>query len=114
MRSKNLLLFSLLINCPFSITHSQPLTGWANNSVNTVVFRNNSIASIDSLQFMAYYDAEGFLYLAKRMENSADWETKKTTYRGNGNLVVNSYDTSTQQWTRLHDNLISGEGLRNA
>lgn len=33
---------------------------------------------------------------------------------GRGNLVINRYDVATQTWTRLHDNLISGEGRRNA
>ena len=31
---------------------------------------------------------------------------------GNGNLVLNHYDTGTGTWTRLHDDLISGEGQR--
>lgn len=33
---------------------------------------------------------------------------------GQGNLVINSYDAETQQWTQLHSNLISGEHERNA
>jgi len=33
---------------------------------------------------------------------------------GNGNLVLNRYSTKTQQWTRLHNVLIDGEGQRNA
>ena len=33
---------------------------------------------------------------------------------GRGNLVVNRYDPATGVWTRLHDNLVSGEGQRNA
>ncbi|MCE4553932.1 BNR repeat-containing protein [Pelomonas cellulosilytica] len=33
---------------------------------------------------------------------------------GRGNLVINRYDTAAQAWTRLHDNLVSGEGRRNA
>jgi hypothetical protein len=33
---------------------------------------------------------------------------------GRGNLVVNRYDTQSQTWTQLHDNLISGEDRRNA
>jgi hypothetical protein len=33
---------------------------------------------------------------------------------GRGNLVINRYDVATQVWTRLHGNLISGEGKRNA
>lgn len=33
---------------------------------------------------------------------------------GNGNLVLNRFDVQTQKWRRLHDNLIDGEGQRNA
>ncbi len=33
---------------------------------------------------------------------------------GRGNLVMNKYDPETQGWTRLFDNLISGEGARSA
>ncbi|WP_294312132.1 BNR-4 repeat-containing protein [uncultured Chryseobacterium sp.] len=33
---------------------------------------------------------------------------------GNGNLVLNRYDGKTKKWTRLHENLITGEGKRNA
>ncbi|WP_426059256.1 BNR repeat-containing protein [Hymenobacter sp. B1770] len=33
---------------------------------------------------------------------------------GNGNLVLNRYRSQTQQWTRLHDVLIDGEGQHNA
>lgn len=33
---------------------------------------------------------------------------------GRGNLVLNRYDVKTKTWSRLHDNLISGEGQRNA
>jgi hypothetical protein len=33
---------------------------------------------------------------------------------GQGNLVLNKYDTKKQKWMRIHDNLIDGEGQRNA
>ena len=33
---------------------------------------------------------------------------------GRGNLVVNRYDVARGAWTRLHDNLISGEGRQSA
>lgn len=33
---------------------------------------------------------------------------------GNGNLVLNRYRQQTGRWERLHDNLIDGEGQRNA
>jgi hypothetical protein len=33
---------------------------------------------------------------------------------GNGNLVVNHYDTKSKTWSQMHANLISGENERNA
>ena len=33
---------------------------------------------------------------------------------GRGNLVINRYDVASQTWMRLHGNVISGEGRRNA
>ena len=33
---------------------------------------------------------------------------------GNGNLVINRYDSATGKWSQLQNNLIDGEGLRNA
>lgn len=33
---------------------------------------------------------------------------------GNGNLVLNRYDVRQKRWARVQDNLISGEGVRNA
>lgn len=33
---------------------------------------------------------------------------------GSGNLILNRYDVKTRRWTRLQDNLIDGEGQRNA
>ena len=33
---------------------------------------------------------------------------------GGGNLILNQYDVKTKKWTRLQDNLIDGEGERNA
>jgi hypothetical protein len=33
---------------------------------------------------------------------------------GSGNLVLNHYDAKAHRWTQLHDNLIAGEGQRNA
>jgi len=33
---------------------------------------------------------------------------------GNGNLVINKYEVATKKWSRLQNNLIDGEGRRNA
>jgi hypothetical protein len=168
--------------------------GWANNSVNAVVFRKNALASHGDTQYVAYYDSDACVVLGKRKLGEARWEVHRTQYRGNardahnsisimvdgagvlhvawdhhndplryaravapgslqlgekqvmtgrdeaavsypefhrlpdgnllflyrdggsgrGNLVVNRYDAKTGGWTRLHDNLVSGEGRRNA
>ena len=168
--------------------------GWANNSVNAVVFRKNSLVSDQHTQYVGYYDAERYLVLGKRKLGTSRWTTHRTPYRGNaadahnaislmldgagylhvswdhhnnalryargvtpgslelgakqgmvgadeesvsypefyrlpdgnllffyrlggsgrGDLVINRYDAKTQRWSRLHTNLITGEGQRNA
>jgi hypothetical protein len=59
------------------------LLGWAENSVNAVIFRNNSVVSFLDTQFISYYDADGYLCLAKRTLGRDDWEMKQTPYKGN-------------------------------
>lgn len=168
--------------------------GWANNSINAVIFRRNSVTTFKNTQFTAYYDASSHLVLAKRKLGTDSWEVKRTEYTGNtadahnaisiavdgqgylhvswdhhnnplryakslspmsmelgpmqsmtgklekdvtypefhnmpngdllffyrsgesgrGNMVMNRYDVSRGIWEQLHDNLIDGEGERNA
>ncbi|RZK19038.1 MAG: neuraminidase [Pedobacter sp.] len=58
------------------------LDGWANNSVNAVIFRKNSLVTFKGNQYSAYYDQEQFLVLAKRKSESQQWITEKTQYKG--------------------------------
>lgn len=168
--------------------------GWAKNSVNTVIFRRNSLVTYKDQQFAAYYDEAQNLVLGKRNRNSKNWEIKVTPYKGdatdahksisimvdgdgylhvswdhhgnplnycksikpgsliltdkipmtgkketrvtypefyrlsngnliflyrdggsgNGNLMLNGYDTKTKKWSRIQDGWINGEGQRNA
>lgn len=168
--------------------------GWAKNTVNTAVFRKNSLTSNRKYQYIAYYDDEGYVVLGRRLLSGKTWKLRRTGYTGhakdahnvisimvdqagylhvcwdqhdsrlkyarsihpnslvlgyeqvmvgqnetlvtypeflklpngqllflyrdggsgNGNLVVNSYDIKKQQWKRIHNNLIDGEGKRNA
>ncbi len=173
--------------------------GWAQNSVNCPIFRKNAVISDDAFQFVAFYNAEGKVVIAKRAINgdnsSAAWEQKTTAFEGNvkdahnsisimldgdgylhlswdhhnnplhytrsitpyglefpetspimtgeleqavsypefyqfsngdllfayrdggsgnGNLVLNRYDLAGKFWHRLQENLIDGEGARNA
>lgn len=169
-------------------------SGWANNSINTVVFRKNSIVSFKDTQFIAFYDSRSYVVLGKRKIGSIHWQLKQTSFKGStndahncigimtdgegylhlawdhhnnplryarsiaplslemtdkmsmigsaeqrvtypefhclpngnliffyrdgesgqGNLVINHYDTHTKKWTRVHSNLIDGQGQRNA
>ncbi|PRD56511.1 BNR-4 repeat-containing protein [Sphingobacterium gobiense] len=57
--------------------------GWARNTVNTAVFRKNSLVSSDSVQFIAYYDGDGFVTLGKRQLSSTQWTVQRTEYKGN-------------------------------
>lgn len=57
--------------------------GWAQNSVNTVVFRQNSVVSHGEEQYAAFYDAEARVVLAKRHHGEDAWELQATPYRGN-------------------------------
>lgn len=168
--------------------------GWSGNSINTVIFRHNSITSFGNYQFTAFYNDSGNVVLAKRALESENWEIKETKYKGeikdahrsisimldgmgflhmvwdqhdnklhycrsiepfsnnltdeipmtgikensvtypgflrmpdgnllffyrdgesgNGNLNITNYDTKTQSWSKTQENLINGEGQRNA
>ncbi|MGF7076792.1 BNR repeat-containing protein [Mucilaginibacter sp. 3215] len=176
------------------ITASTIGLGWANNSVNTVIFRKNSLVTFKGEQYAAYYNNEQVLVLAKRKSNSTNWKVATTQYKadaadahkdisimvdgagylhvawghhnqalnyaksikpgslilsdpqsmtgggenkvsypefyrlrggdllfvyrdggsGNGNLVMNRYSIATQKWVNIQQNLIDGEGKRNA
>ncbi|MCC8408316.1 BNR repeat-containing protein [Mucilaginibacter sp. UR6-1] len=168
--------------------------GWANNSVNTVIFRKNSLVSFKDEQYAAYYDTAQYMVLAKRKLVATQWQTLRTPYTGdaadahkcisimvdgdgylhvawglhneplnycksvkpgslelsaktimtgdgedkvsypefyripsgdllflyrngksgNGSLAINRYDLKLKKWIRVQDNLIDGEGKRNA
>jgi hypothetical protein len=167
---------------------------WANNSVNTVIFRKNSMVTAQGYQYIAYYDTARYVVLGKRKSGDDKWQFSRTNYQGdandahksisiivdgagylhmawgqhnnplnyarsvspgsltlaakqtmigdseqklsypefyklpdgdllffyrdggsgNGNLVVNHYHTKQNQWIRLQNNLIDGQGQRNA
>ncbi|WP_350340112.1 BNR repeat-containing protein [Paraflavitalea speifideaquila] len=177
-----------------ALTSTIVADGWANNSVNVVVFRKNSLVTHNNWQYTAFYDQDRYVVLGKRKQGSSQWTLSKTAYQGNaadahntislmidgdgylhlawdhhnhplrycrsitpgsleltakmpmtgeaeekvaytefyklpdgdllflyrngqsgqGNLVINRYDRRTRQWTSLHNNLIDGEGQRNA
>ena len=58
-------------------------SGWARNSVNTVVFRKNSLVSYKDTQYIAFYNNNQFVVLGKRKSGEKKWQLKPTRYRGN-------------------------------
>jgi len=56
--------------------------GWANNSVNTVIFRKNSLVTYKGTQYAAYYDNDQFVVLAKRPSGFNQWQILRTPYQG--------------------------------
>lgn len=57
--------------------------GYADTSVNTAIFRINSLFTHDSIQYVAFYNPDGFLTLGKRGIGSDAWTTAVTRYKGN-------------------------------
>ena len=64
--------------------------GWAGTTVNTVVFRKNSVVSYKQYQYAAYYDSLGIVILAKRIHGTDKWEIKRTMLTGNVRDAHNS------------------------
>lgn len=94
MKINSIILFCFLIIHPFSYIQGQNLIpvgkGWANNSINTIIFRKNSLVTHKETQFIAYYDPNGFLTLGKRKLKSNKWTLHKTQFKGNVNDAHNS------------------------
>lgn len=168
--------------------------GWAKNQVNAVIFRKNSVTTFRNTQFVAFYDNDSKVVLAKRRLGMSRWQIYQTRFTGqtsdahnsislavdgegflhlawshhgtplnysrslepesleftdklmmtgavenrvtypefynlpngnllffyrdgasgNGNLVLNLYDVKRRKWSRVQNNLIDGEGKRNA
>jgi hypothetical protein len=64
--------------------------GWARNSVNTVIFRKNSLATFRDTQYIGFYDAERYVVLGKRKLGGNKWQLKRTAYQGNTNDAHNT------------------------
>jgi hypothetical protein len=59
-------------------------TGYSATSVNAAIFRTNSVATHEGLQYVAYYDSTGTVTLARRdLRRGTSFETHRTQYSGN-------------------------------
>ena len=64
--------------------------GWAKNSINTVIFRKNSLSGYKESQYIAYYDAGQNLIVGKRKLGSKTWELKNTGLKARATDAHNS------------------------
>ena len=76
--------------------------GWADNSVNTVIFRRHALVSDGGMQFIAFYDAEGRVVLGRRQPGATRWELSPTQYRGNVRDAHNSISIGVDSAGVLH------------
>jgi len=76
--------------------------GWAKNTVNTVIFRTDAVATHGDTQYAAYYDPEGRVVLAKRKLGSSKWETRVTRFTGNVKDAHNSISLAVDGNGYLH------------
>ncbi len=57
--------------------------GYSKTSVNTTVFRTNSLVTHGDTQYIAYYDSLGYVTLGKRTLGNDNWDILTTPYKGN-------------------------------
>jgi hypothetical protein len=77
-------------------------SGWANNSVNTVIFRKNSLVTFKDTQYIAFYDKEQFAVLGKRRSGDTHWQLNRTAYKGNAADAHNTISIMTDGAGYLH------------
>lgn len=68
--------------CPLKINVMKLSTGFSMTSVNTSVFRANSITSDDQYQFVSYYNEDGQIIIAKRDIHTDKWIIHETNIFG--------------------------------
>lgn len=56
---------------------------YSQTTVNTAVFRNNSLVTHNGWQYISFYDADGWLTLGKRKLGKREWTLHRTQYKGN-------------------------------
>lgn len=76
--------------------------GWAANSVNTVIFRHNSLTTFNKTQYIAYYDSAQRLVIGKRALGSAVWTLQPTAYTGTATDAHNTISIITDGEGYLH------------
>lgn len=57
--------------------------GYSATSVNTAVFRNSSLVTDGNVQYISYYDPDGYLVMGTRCLDETVWTLQRSRYKGN-------------------------------
>lgn len=92
MKQIHSLILFLIVSLCFSVETQGAITGgrlsrvadgYSATSVNTAVFRANSITSHGNTQYCCFYNPEGYVTVARRKLGTDSWEVRQTQYKGN-------------------------------
>ncbi len=86
----------------FEISKSTLGDGWASNSINTVIFRKNSLTTHDSTQFAAYYNQAGEMVIGLRNPDMPEWLLTNTGLTGNVKDAHNAISIAVDGMGFLH------------
>ena len=76
--------------------------GWAKNSVNATIFRVNPLTTHAGIQYIAFYDENANVMLAKRKLGTTNWQIRKTRYKGNAKDAHNGISIAVDGSGVLH------------
>lgn len=76
--------------------------GWARNSINTVIFRTNSVTTFQNTQYTAFYDSDGNVMVAKRELGKKEWKINKTSLQADVEDAHNSISIAVDGNGLLH------------
>ncbi|MDR0940518.1 MAG: BNR repeat-containing protein [Mediterranea sp.] len=75
--------FLALALCPLAAQRLVEVgTGFSQTSVNTAVFRHHALVTHGDKQYIAYYDADGYMVLGRRQLANKRWTLERTAHRG--------------------------------
>jgi hypothetical protein len=79
----NIVVYTAPAQMKTSVSLTEVDSGWAGNSINTVIFRKNSLVTHKGIQYISFYDKQQYLVLGKRRSGDKQWQIKRTMYKGN-------------------------------
>lgn len=77
-------------------------SAWANNSINTVVFRKNSLCSYKNIQYISFYNKDGMVVIGKRKLGTKKWQLQITAFKGKATDAHNCISIITDGDGYLH------------